>query len=370
MTNKLRIMAAKTRVSIIGTNGIPARYGGFETLAEHLAEALSGEFDLAVYCARTPRRARRASFKGARLVYIPFRANGGQSMIYDAVSILHSYLTSDVLMILGFSGVAAFPLKRLFGKKIVFNIGGIEWQKVRGHRLSAGLEVAAKKWFERVCVRNSDVVVVDNKVLEDYVRERYGAAAVLAEYGGDHAVAVPATDALRARYPFLAGDYDVSISRAQEDMNIHVLIEAYAGLPGRNLVVVSNWGISEYGRRLKRETCYPNITLQDAVYDLDEINAIRSNARLYIHSHSLCGTAPSLAEAMSLGLPILCYDVATNRATTEGRSRYFQDAPSLRAVLTGMDEASRELLGRDMREIARRRYSWERIVGLYRRAIL
>jgi glycosyltransferase involved in cell wall biosynthesis len=361
----------KKRVALIGTNGIPARYGGFETLAENLAKYLNEEFDIIVYCAKTGKKERLQTYHNSKLVYIPFKANGWQSMIYDAISIVHALFVSDVLVILGFSGVAAFPFTALFKRKIVFNIGGIEWKKVRGPKMLAPLEIVTKKWFERICVYFSDIVIVDNQVLWDYVMATYNINSALAENGGDHAVFKPIKNELIEKYPFLAKKYDVSVSRAQEDMNIHILIEAYKELPERNLVLVSNWEISNYGIQLKAENKnkYPNIFLQDSVYNLDELNMIRSNGSIYFHTHSLCGSAPSLVEAMSLGLPVLCFDVDTNRATTEEKSYYFKDAHSLMEILSYMSDPKIRQLGIDMKEIAQRRYTWERIVQLYRNCI-
>jgi glycosyltransferase involved in cell wall biosynthesis len=362
----------KKKVALIGTNGIPAKYGGFETLTEHLAKFLNEEFKVSVYCAKTPKENRLKRHLNSKLIYLPFRANGWQSMIYDAISIIHAFFHSDVLVILGFSGIFAFPFKVFFRKKkIVFNLGGVEWQKVRGKKSFAATEIKAKKWFEKVCVYYSDVVITDNQELWDYVKETYHVDSVLAEYGGDHAVHKPVTVLLVEKYPFLSKNYDISMSRAQEDMNIHMLIEAYKQIPYRNLVIVSNWESSEYGLKLKGENNekYSNIYLQDAVYNLDELNAIRSNGQIYFHSHSLCGTAPSLTEAMSLGLPVICFDVKTNRSSTEEKSFYFKDANSLVRILDDLDESSIILLGENMNEIANRRYTWSRIAELYRKCI-
>lgn len=362
----------KKKVALIGTNGIPAKYGGFETLTEYLAKHLNEEFDVSVYCAKTPKESKLDTYLNSKLIYLPFKANGWQSMIYDAISIIHALFYSDVLVILGFSGIFAFPFKFFFRKKkIVFNIGGVEWQKVRGKKTFAAIEIRAKKWFEKVCVYYSDVVITDNQVLWDYVKDTYHIDSVLAEYGGDHAVKKPVTKLLLEKYPFFNNKYDISISRAQEDMNIHMLIEAYKQIPERNLVIVSNWETSEYGLKLKSENkeTHPNIYLQDAVYNLDELNAIRSNGQIYFHTHSLCGTAPSLTEAMSLGLPVICFDVDTNRSSTEEKSFYFKDPKSLVGILSDLNESAISLLAEDMNEIAKRRYNWRRIAELYRGCI-
>jgi glycosyltransferase involved in cell wall biosynthesis len=154
-------------------------------------------------------------------------------------------------------------------------------------------------------------------------------------------------------------------------MNIHLLIEAYKQIPERNLVVVSNWNISDYGIKLKFDNYekYPNIFLQDAVYDLDYLNVIRGNGEIYFHTHSLCGTAPSLVEAMNIGLPIICFDVETNRSTTEEKSFYFGDVESLIIILKHLRKNDLVKLGHDMRRIAQNRYNWKRIVTLYKKCI-
>lgn len=362
---------AKKKVSIIGTNGVPANYGGFETLADFLCRKLNKDYDLIVYCSKTPKEKRLTSYEGARLVYLPFKANGWQSMVYDSISIIHSFFTCDVLIVLGFSGVFAFVGKLVFRKKIVFNIGGVEWKKVRGAKALGKIEVFVKKIFEQVSVYFSDVIIVDNKVLQDYVWERYKRESILAEYGGDHAIKIHPLKEHFEKYSFLHESYDVTVARAQEDMNIHLLIEAYKGVPNRKLVVISNWFTSDYGRSLyaKNNGACKNIILLHAIYDINELNVIRSNASLYIHAHSLCGTAPSLVEAMYIGLPVICFDVDTNRATTENSTYYFTDHLSLRNLLHEINSDKLKDIASILSEIAYRRYYWNRICGLYKNSI-
>ena len=359
------------KVSLIGTNGIPAKYGGFETLTEYLSKNLNQDYALYCYCAKTPKEIRLKTFQNTNLIYLPFKANGWQSMVYDALSIVDSLFKHDVLVILGFSGVFAFPLKFIFGKKIIFNIGGVEWQKVRGSKFTGRLEILVKKCFEWICVKSSDTIIVDNQVLYDYVKDKYNIVSILAEYGGDHAINESISSQLLAQYPFLGENYDMTVSRAQEDMNIHLVIDAYKAIPERKLVVVSNWNTSDYGRKLKNENQnkYQNIILLDAIYDLKVLNVIRANCVVYLHTHSLCGTAPSLVEAMSLALPVVCFDVPTNRATTEEKSYYFKDIISLKNILIELDFEKTKKLGQDMFEIASRRYTWKRIVNIYKKSI-
>ena len=214
----------------------------------------------------------------------------------------------------------------LFHSNIIFNIGGIEWKKVRGKKITSKIEISLKRFMEKICIRNSDSVIIDNIFFKKYIEDTYQSESILCEYGGDHAEKVEPNSKLISEFPFLDYDYDLSISRAQKDMNIDLIIEAYKKLD-RIVVIISNWEISEYGRNLykKYSNEYNNIILLNSIFDLDILNCLRSNCKIYIHSHSLCGTAPSLVEAMALGLAVICFDVPTNRNTTENKSSYFSD---------------------------------------------
>jgi glycosyltransferase involved in cell wall biosynthesis len=154
-------------------------------------------------------------------------------------------------------------------------------------------------------------------------------------------------------------------------MNIHLVLKAYERLE-RNLVVISNWKSSSYGKELyqKYHLNYNNILLLGPIYDSNELNYLRSNSSIYIHSHSLCGTAPSLVEAMSLGCACFCFDVSANRATTENKAEYFTSAFELEAMLYQVDSSALEKNSKHMYEIANRRYSWKLIGEKYRVSIL
>ena len=362
----------KKKVVLIGTNGIPAHYGGIETLAEYLARDLNEDYDLYCYCSKTPKDKQRKTYRNTKLIYVPLRANGWQSILYDGRTILKSLRQHDVLLILGCSCPFVMPFKSLTKKKIVYNaIGGKEADKVRGWKPLGKLELFIKKLFGSWATKNSDFIIVDNAANVDSFEKQYGVKPLLAEYGGDHAVAEPITDSALAKYPFLNGQYDVTVSRAQEDMNIHMVIDAYKQVPERNVVIVSNWQKSEYGQKLYSENFgkFPNIILLNAIYDQKELNTIRSNATMYLHTHSMCGTAPSLVEAMYLGLPVICFKVPTNLETTEHKSIYFESVPELVGLLKGIDNAKLEQLKADMKEIANRRYNWKRITDIYKDCI-
>ena len=360
------------KVALIGTNGVPAHYGGIETLAEYLARDLNEDYDLYCYCSKTPKEKQLERYHNTKLIYVPMKANGWQSIFYDGWTILRSLCKHDVLVILGCSCPPAMWFKVFTKKRIVLNaIGGKETEKVRGLKLFGKIEVAIKKWMEGIQARYADYVIIDNAANVDIFEKKHHVKALLAEYGGDHAVAEPITEDAIKKYQFLKGKYDVTVSRAQEDMNIHMVIDAYKQVPERTVVIVSNWQKSEYGQKLYTENAdkYENIILLNAIYDQKELNTIRSNASLYLHTHSMCGTAPSLVEAMYLNLPVVCFNVPTNLETTEHKSVYFESVPELVDVLKGMDENTLNRLKTDLNEIAVRRYNWKRISAIYKDCI-
>lgn len=360
------------KVVLIGTNGIPANYGGIETLAEYLARDLNEDYDLYCYCSKTPKEKQMKEYRNTTLIYTKWRANGWQSIIYDGFTILRSLFKHDVLVVLGCSCPPALWLKVLFHKPIVLNaIGGKETEKVRGAKMFGKIEVAIKKWMEGIQAHYADYVIIDNAANVELFEKKHHVKALLAEYGGDHAKAEPITSDMLEKYPFLNGQYDVTVSRAHEDMNIHMVIDAYKQVPDRKVVIVSNWQKSEYGQKLYADNAgkYSNIILLNAIYNQKELNTIRSNATLYLHTHSMCGTAPSLVEAMYLGLPVVCFKVPTNLETTEHKSVYFESLPELVDILRKMDEATLMQLKKDLNEIALRRYNWKRISDIYKDSI-
>ncbi|MDV7140112.1 DUF1972 domain-containing protein [Maribacter sp. TH_r10] len=356
-------MTKKKKVAIIGSVGLPANYGGFETMVYYLTKEKNSEFDITVFCEGVPKEKRLPEYHGCTLKYLPFKANGGQSILYDITAMGLSWFTFDILLILGTPGCIILPFFKLFKKpNIVVNFGGLEWKRDKWG--------AFGKWYlkltEKLAIKHSSVIVADNQHFCDYIEEEYQKKSALIEYGGDHTAKKPLDPKLLEKYPYLKGAYDVSVSRAQVDNNLHMVLEAYTQLPDRNLVLVSNYDKFEYGRELKvKYAGYPNIYMQDAVYDLYELDVIRSNASLYIHSHTFCGTAPSLVEAMSLNLPIIAFSVPTNHFTTEEKALYFSNSNELVNSLKNLSPIKLKDNALNMSEIAERRYTWTGISNKY-----
>lgn len=356
------------RVAIIGTVGVPGRYGGFETLAHQLVDNLSDEFKLKVYCSKKAYQAneRPKYFKKARLYYLPFSANGVQSVIYDFISIIHALFVADTLIVLGVSGGLLLPLVRLFTrKKIIVNIDGLEWRRAKWNKFAKGF----LKFSERVAVKWSHADITDNKAIKRYTSIHYKTLSQLIEYGADHAFPQPITNTLLQTYPFLSENYCFKVARIEPENNIHRVLEAFVNL-AENLVIVGNWEASEYGKNLKKAyKIYSNIYILDPIYDQIELDTLRSNSKLYIHGHSAGGTNPSLVEAMYLSLPIMAFDCTYNRATTENKALFFKTATDLKALISHTTNQNLLSMGLELKNIANERYIWRVIAGKYKRLI-
>ncbi|MFD1294185.1 DUF1972 domain-containing protein [Lutibacter holmesii] len=356
-------MDKKKKVAIIGSVGLPANYGGFETMVNYLTIEKNEIIDFTVFCQATPKNKQLKTYNGCKLKYLPFKANGGQSIIYDITAIILSWFKYDAILILGTPGCVILPFLNFFKKtKTIVNFGGLEWKRNKWGRFIQWY----LKFTEKTAISSATVVVADNQYFCNYIKKTYNKESFLIEYGGDHTTLQKKNKELLKKYPFLNDKYDVSISRAQVDNNLHVVIEAYIKLPTRNLVLVSNYDKFEYGRELKvKYSHYPNIYLQDAVYNLKEVDTIRSNADVYIHSHTYCGTAPSLVEAMHLNLPIIAFNMPTNHNTTEEKALYFSTVDELFNIVNNLNSIEEFELSKSMKEIALRRYTWSRISNLY-----
>jgi glycosyltransferase involved in cell wall biosynthesis len=332
-------------ISIVGTVGLPACYGGFETLVENLVEEDCNK-DITVYCSSKSYAKKISTYKGARLVYIPLKANGPQSIIYDIASLLHAlFKRPDVVLILGVSGCVFLPLFRLLSKaRVVTNIDGLEWRRGKWAKWPKRF----LKFSEKLAVKHSDVVISDNQAIADYVQDEYGVKSTVIAYGGDHAVSKE----------MISSDdgFALALCRIEPENNVEMILEAFSQTD-KPLKFIGNWDSSEFGRSMKSKfSIFNHIDIIDPIYDIDKLSLLRSSCSFYVHGHSAGGTNPSLVEMMHFGKTIFCFDCNYNRASTEDKADFFADANVLVELMKLQETIDN---GQSMLEIAQRRYTWD-----------
>lgn len=345
-------------VALVGTVGVPARYGGFETLAEQLCVNLSADdVRLFVYCEKFAYgpRDREPLFHGHTRVFLPLRANGLGSLFYDALALLHAVFIVGArdIFVFGYSGAWLLPLLRLVSPRTRFivNVDGMEWRRDKFSR-SAKLLLKA---LEYCAARCASIVIADNEALASLFRDRYGREPVTIAYGGDHTLISPG-EAAAPRHHYLA------IARIEPENNTREILEGcrQAGVP---LVFVGNWNANDYGRALRQRFGETNgFQLLDPIYDQVALDPWRRKALGYIHGHSVGGTNPSLVEALFHTDLLISFDCAFNRATLSDAGHYFSDTASLAALLM------RSLAPVESSAInaLRDRFHWKHIIAEYR----
>lgn len=325
----------KIAVALIGCAGVPNRYGGFESFAEHIGSHLAcNGTRVFVTCQKTLYRDDPAStFNGIERIMVPLPSNGALSPLHDFVAFLAVAWRVDRILVLGVSAGLFFPLFRFLASfcgaaRFYVNVDGVEWRRDKYGSI--------KKLYlylsDRLAQRFADGVILDNAELAPYVRTLRPAACIA--YSGDHT--------LRARSSFAEVSkslhkYALTICRIEPENNCEMLIEGFLSSSLERYIFVGNWNNSKYGKEIRKK--YNNtsrLEFLDPIYDADTIHALRSNCIAYLHGHSVGGTNPSLVEMIYYDSPIFCLDVAYNRATAGRAALYFDNAAELGKLLSGM----------------------------------
>ncbi len=356
-----------TSIGIIGSVGIPANYGGFETLTEHLTKNLGKIINFTVYCSSQAYKSKLKTYNNAKLVYIPLKGNGIQSIFYDIVSLFEAAKNNETILILGVSGCIVLPIFKLFYRKkhLIINIDGLEHRREKWNR--------SIKWFlklsEKFAISFGSKIITDNEAIKKYVLTEYNTSSTLIAYAGDHVEKIPLSQKIKERYN-IPDKYAIKVCRIEPENNIKLVLDAFKN-SSMNLIIIGNWSSNKYGIALKKEYGnINNILLMDPIYDQIVLNQIRSNGILYLHGHSAGGTNPALVEAMNLGLPVFTYDCPYNRETTFGEAVYFKDSFELKLLIQKITTDELFRLGKSMYKIAKKNYTWENICNQYYKMLI
>lgn len=359
-----RSRGAGRGVAILGTRGIPANYGGFETFAERLALYFVGEgIPVTVYCRRHHATASH-EWHGVRLVTLPtIRSKYFDTVLHTFLSTVHLLARSRVrhVILCNAANAPALPLLRLAGRRVVMNVDGLEWRRGKWG-------IAGRSWYrlgEWLSVRWSSVLVTDAEEVRTYYRVRHDADSVMIPYGADQ---LPRGLDLPPDLGVVPDRYILYVSRWERENNPLMMARAHARA-GTNMGLVM-LGHATYDDALDTEVraaIAPHALLPGSVFGARYV-ALQSNARCYVHATEVGGTHPALIEAMGAGNLCLVLDTPENREVAGPTAWYFADESELVELITRVEHLGDDEL-RALREATQSRaallYSWRAVGAAY-----
>lgn len=353
------------RIAILGTRGIPARYGGFETFAEKLSLGLAElGHDVTVYCEANGPSA-PAEHRGVRLRYMPAPALGPlETILYDVRCLWNARNGFDVVYMLGY-GTAPFCLiPRLWGAEVWINPDGLEWARAKWGAV-------ARKYFrlmEWSALGVADRIIADADAIAASLASRHGSirSCSVIPYGCEVVENPPRIDPL-AEWALVPESYYLVVCRLEPENHVLGILHAFQqSHSARELIVVGDHlAQTRYVEQL-RAVRDPRIRMIGTVYDQEKLTCLRAHAFAYMHGHSVGGTNPSLLEAMGCGNLIFAHDNPFNRETLGDCGVFFASAAELTRAINDMDQDPRAgQLRIAAKARARSRYRWPDVIASY-----
>lgn len=350
------------KLAILGTRGIPAQYGGFETFAEELSTRLVKHgIEVTVFC-EAGGNVLPEDYMGVKPRYVSVLNLGPlTTIIFDLVCLWRARKGFDVVYMLGYGASLFCFLPRICGSKVWINMDGVEWARSKW-------TWPARIWLkimEAVAMWTPSRVIADAEAILQHLEKRYRhlPPSSVIPYGAK-VIDLPPSVSILDEWCLQSKSYLLVVCRLEpENHLVEILVGYHASAAILPLIIVGNHlAGTEYVKSLVGYAS-KNIRFVGTVYDQDKLLALRYHSYAYIHGHSVGGTNPSLLEAMGCGNRIIAHDNQFNREVAGESSVYFSDANSLSAILSNLKDLAAN--GRAAQQIILERYTWEKVVAKY-----
>jgi glycosyltransferase involved in cell wall biosynthesis len=356
----------RMKIALIGTRGVPANYGGFETCAEELAVGLAARgHDITVYCRPGNVAGDPSSFRGAKLVYRKFVDTKSLGTISHTANCLFDAVRRDfdVLMVFNAGNGPLCVVPRLWRKPFAVNVDGLEWKRAKWGRL-VKLYYQFGEWAS---AHLADRVVSDSRAIQKYYDDRFSTPSTFIAYGAH--VETSERPGVLDEYDLSPGDYFFVASRLEPENNADLTVRAFEKTKTEKKLVIAggaNWD-SPFVEQLKRTTD-PRVQLLGPIYKDGHIPELHAHCYAYVHGNEVGGTNPALLKAMGYGNCILALDVPFNAEVVgESAMLYSKDADDLASKMQVL--LDNPALAAEYRRRAPERieeaYQWDTVVRDY-----
>jgi glycosyltransferase involved in cell wall biosynthesis len=352
------------KVAILGTRGIPANYGGFETFAEELSVRLAARGgQVTVYGRSNNVRNVGRKYRGVDIVILPtIGTKHLDTVVHTFLSVLHVLPKRfDCILMCNAANAVFACVPRIVGTPVALNVDGIERKR--------------KKWgiVGRTYYRISEflstvipnVIITDAAVIRDYYLKRYGAHSVMIAYGAD-CRRLETTEVLTKLHVQPRG-YVLYVSRLEPENNAHLVVEAFKTVQTDHVLLIV--GDAPYAQRYieqLKSTTDPRVRFPGAIYGTG-YSELQSHALVYVHATEVGGTHPALIEAMGAGNCVIVYDTPENREVVGDCGLFFKNPSHLAEQIqrTIDDPEMVERFRRMAQARAQALYSWDAITDQY-----
>lgn len=351
-------------VAILGSRGIPAEFGGFETFAEQLSVRLVERgYDVTVYCEYS-QSYRDPEYKGVRLIFVRTPLLPGlRSIWFDSVCVLRSLRGYDAVCMLGYHAAFSFFLPRIFRTNFITNMDGIEWKRDKW-------SPTAKRyirWMEFFAARFSSRLVADADGIADHLNTRYGVGGktTMIPYGADPVAGTPDPSHLN-ELSVTPNSYYLLVCRLEPENHVLEVVRGFVQTrtPHKLVIVGDEKTGTEYVRQLL-DAADNRVCFVGTIFNQAMLQSLRWHCRAYFHGHSVGGTNPSLLEAMACGNHTVAHDNVFNREVTDGNAQFFGSATDVASIISQLDLAVPTTLGEQLLGRVGEVYTWDRIADCY-----
>lgn len=353
-------------VAMIGTRGVPAAYGGFETAVEEVGRRLVERgHRVTVYTRGSQTRERE--HLGMRVVHLPALPQKQlETLSHTGFSTMHALVNRrpDAAFVFNAANAPFLPLLRARGIPTALHMDGLEWRRSKwGARGKAYY-----RWAEQFGVRTADALIADAPGIGDYYADQFGVPTELIRYGAPILDAAP-TDGIR-ELGLEPGGYHLVVARFEPENHVLEIVEGYRRSDAhRPLVVVGSAPYSAAYTQSIQDAAGtdPRIRFLGGVYDQDLLDALYFHAMTYVHGHSVGGTNPSLLRAMGAGTAVIAYDVPFNREVLADEAWFFEDERDVAKHFSAVesDAAGVADLAGKARVRARDSFRWDEVAAAY-----